>query len=176
MARNAAIEAYILDEYRDLLEAGDVQIVCIGSGIDDMKEDGTYQYLRNFSLTNYTVDGTALKMKNYANNVELLYLAKDADGTYRVTEAVQAEEGEKYEASIAAMSEKYGTEKETVVINLKRKESAELYQTANFLRQHDEYDRAEYQGQYKTADELEALGDAAFEEALSGIDLSGLSF
>lgn len=172
LSREAAIQEYIVNEYRDTLEAGDVRFICIGSGIDDVKEDGTYQYLRNLSLTNYTVDGTSLRMKNYAGNAELLYLAKQEDGTYRVTEAIQAGDGENYEASIAAMSEKYGASLETVKINLGEKEWAETFDLACFLREHPEYEKVEYQGELRTAEELDVIADAALDAALADVDFS----
>ena len=172
LAREAAIREYIVNEYGDTLEAGDVQFICIGSGLDDVKEDGTYQYLRNLSLTNYTVDGANLRMKNYAGNVEMLYLAKQDDGTYQVTEAVQAEDGENYAASIAAMSEKYGASLETVNINLGEKEWAEAFDLACFLREKPEYEKVEYQGELRTAEELDVIADAALDAALADVDFS----
>ena len=172
LARETAIQDYLVNEYRDTLEAGDVRFICIGSGIDDVKEDGTYQYLRNLSLTNYTVDGANLRMKNYAGNAELLYLAKQEDGTYQVTEAIQAEDGENYAASIAAMSEKYGASLETVNINLGEKEWAEAFDLACFLREHPEYEKVEYQGELRTAEELDVIADAALDAALADVDFS----
>jgi len=172
LAREAAIQEYILNEYRDTLEAGDVQFICIGSGLDDVKENGTYQYLRNLSLTNYTADGANLRMKNYAGNAELLYLAKQEDGTYQVIEAIQAEDGENYASSIAAMSEKYGASLDTVNINLGEKEWAETFDLACFLREHPEYEKVEYQGELRTAEELDVIADAALDAALADVDFS----
>lgn len=172
LTREAAIQEYILNEYRDTLEAGDVQFICIGSGLDDVKENGTYQYLRNLSLTNYTADGANLRMKNYAGNAELLYLAKQEDGTYQVIEAIQAEDGENYASSIAAMSEKYGASLDTVNINLGEKEWAETFDLACFLREHPEYEKVEYQGELRTAEELDVIADAALDAALADVDFS----
>ena len=172
LTREAAIQEYILNEYRDTLEAGDVQFICIGSGLDDVKENGTYQYLRNLSLTNYTADGANLRMKNYAGNDELLYLAKQEDGTYQVIEAIQAEDGENYASSIAAMSEKYGASLDTVNINLGEKEWAETFDLACFLREHPEYEKVEYQGELRTAEELDVIADAALDAALADVDFS----
>ena len=172
MARKAAMEAYVLKEFADGLEAGDAQVVCLGAGIDDVQEDGSWKYLRNFSLTNYTADGKNLKMKNYANNVELLYVTKQEDGSYQVEVVMQAEEGEKYEASIVAMAEKYGEELDTVKINLGRKESAEVYNLANYLREHPEYEKGEFQGEYKTPDELDEIFLDLLGQELADVDFS----
>jgi len=171
-AREAAIEAHVLDEYKDSLEAGDVQFVCIGSGIDDIQEDGSFKYLRNLSLTNFTLDGKNLKMKNYANAPELVYLAKNEAGVWTVTEATQAADGMTYADSIAAMSEKYGAEIDTVKLNLGEKDWAEAFNLAFFLREHDEYEKAEYQGELRTAEELDAIADEALDAALAGVDFS----
>lgn len=178
LARNAALEAYVLNEYQDTLEAGDARFVCIGAGVDDAVEDGTFKYLRNFSLTNFTADGTGLRMKNYANNVEMLILGKNSEGAYEVTEATQAEEGEKQAASIEAMSEKFGEKLETVTINLGRKESAEAFALATFLRNHPEYEKAEFMGELRTAEELDDLASDLLTEELKDVevDLSDLSF
>ncbi len=172
LARNAVIEAYVLNEYQDTLEAGDVQLVCFGAGIDDYMEDGSFKYLRVFSLTNFTADGANLMEKNYASNAELLVLAKNAEGTYEITEALQAEEGENYEASIEAMAELYGAELDTVKINLGRKESSEAFALADFLREHPEYEKAEFQGELHTAEELDDIALDLLGEELKDVDFS----
>ena len=173
-ARKAVLEAYVLDEYKDVLDPGDVQLVCFGAGIDDLMEDGTAKYLRYFSLTNYKADGKNLKELNYSGNTELIYLAKNAEGKYEVKEAIPAEEGEKYYDSVKALSEKYGAELDTVTVNLGRKESAEVYSLAWYLREHPEYEKAEYQGELKTADELDVIYEELLTEALKDIDFSSL--
>jgi hypothetical protein len=172
LKREAAIQDHILKEYQDTLEAGDVQFICIGSGLDDETEDGGYKYLRYLSLTNFTLDGADLKMKNYAGCPELLVLVKQEDGSYQITEAVRAEDGENYAASITAMSEKYGASIDTVNLNLGEKDWAEAFDLAYFLREHSEYEKAEYQGELRTAEELDAIADAALDAALADVDFS----
>jgi len=157
LAIDATVKAYIVDEYKDGLEAGDVQYPCLVTGVDETTlEEGKAKFLYYLSLTNYTADGTNLKMKNYAGNVELLYVTKNADGTWTVTEAKQAKDGEEYDASIAEMAKEYGVGLDELNKALDRDmiEWSEIFGMYDVLQQHPEYKTVELQGEPKTSDEL----------------------
>ena len=156
-AQETAIKAYILDEYKDSLEAGDIQNPLLVNGVSEMSlENGTAKYLYFLSLTNYTADGTNLKMKNYAGTVELLNLTKNADDTWTVTEAKQAKEGEEYAASIADLAKEYGIEADEAMKYFTQEEIDwyDIFGMYMLLQEHPEFKTIEYQGEPKTSDDL----------------------
>ena len=65
-----------------------------------------------------------------------------------------------------------GSSLDTVNINLGEKEWAETFDLACFLREHPEYEKVEYQGELRTAEELDVIADAALDAALADVDFS----
>lgn len=163
MARDEAIKAHVIDEYKDALMPGDEQIFFDYAFYPENAEQAQGNLQMGFySLTNYAADGKDLKMVGYASNIELLTLEKNEDGTYTVTEAVQAEEGEKYGESVAAMGAVYGVSLETIESNMTVSDWLALYQLETFMSEHPEYERVEYQGELRTAEELKVLDEEFF--------------
>ena len=154
-ARNAVIDEYIKDEYRDILEPGDVQIP-YHLDIENAEGDPLYD-LGYFGLQNFTVDGTDLKLKNAAGAVEYLTFTADEDLNFTLVEAIRAEDGEGYADSIATLCEKHGITVESFNTNLDQKDFYETMYLFTFLRDHPEYERIEYLGEMRTVDEMETL-------------------
>jgi len=171
LAKRAAVEAYILEEYKDM-EAGDVQFPNLGAGLDSAVDEKTHKFLCFLSLTNYTLDGKNLKMKNYAGNPELVVVTKNADGTYSVTEAIPAKDGEAYLDSLKEMAQKYGIDVETAIECLSFQDWSWIIDMSTFLRDHEEYEKVEFQGELKTADELDAIAKATLEASFAADGLS----
>ena len=168
LARDEALKVYLNEEYQDLLEAGDVQI--ISKNVVTGSEEGDPNVrLGYYGLANYTVDGTDLKLKNFVGNTELLTYAKQDDGTFKVVDAVVADEGEKAEASIEKMLETVGLTMDDYNTSMSMNTWSGLYDMVAFLDAHPEYERIEFQGELKTRDELDALADAEMEALLSSL-------
>ena len=175
-ARDAAVDAYIIDEYKDTLEPGDVQIV-IKTYATNAEDDPLYN-LGYFMLINFTAEGTDLKFKNSAANTEYLAFEKNEAGEYILIEAIPAEEGEGYADSVTALCEKFGITADSFYdeisqMNIDYYKSSELLY---FLQNHPEYERIEYQGELKTLDEMQQVFDDAltviFSTAFADFDFS----
>ena len=168
LARDEALKVYLNEEYQDLLEAGDVQI--ISKNVVTGSEEGDPNVrLGYYGLANYTVDGTDLKLKNFVGNTELLTYAKQDDGTFKVVDAVVADEGEKAEASIEKMLETVGLTMDDYNTSMSMNTWSGLYDMVAFLDAHPEYERIEFQGELKMRDELDDLADAEMEALLSSL-------
>ena len=161
--RDDIIRLHVADEYKDLLEAGDVQIITLI--IAPHAEDDLRYALGYFSLSNYTADGKDLKFKNYAGNVEYLEFAVDDDKNFELVEVIPAEEGENYSSSIDALCEKYGEDRKSFDYRTDEmhREWERLYDMISCLEDHPEYERIEFNGEMKTLDELQTINDDLFD-------------
>ena len=160
--REAVLQQYIIDEYKDALEPGDVQMVCYTS-ISNEDEDLRY-VLGFFSLSNYTAEGKDLKLKNYMGNVEYLVFDMDEEFNFTLAEACQAEEGDEYSSSIDALCEKLHVSREDFDFanSALERDWEEATRMMYFLENHPEYERIEYYGELKTYDEMVQISDDLF--------------
>ena len=160
--REPVLQEYILNEYKDTLEPGDVQLV---SYVTSRNEDDDLRFaLGYFCLMNFNLDGKDLKFKNSAGNVEYLIFDMDDDLKFTLTEATPAAEGEEYSASIDAMCEKHKVTRaqfdyDTSELQREWEESSTLMY---FLGKHPEYERIEYNGEMKNLEEMEEIYDNIF--------------
>ena len=169
LAREDALKAYLIEEYGELLEKGDEQIAAVSAVIivGDGEKD---QELGYFSLTSYTADGKDLKQAGYAGRPELLTFTRQEDGSFRVTGAAVAEEGEKQEDSLRKICDAYGIPFDSYLPRLLWKDYDEVSVLRDFLKEHPEYERMEYRGEMKTLEELEKIQDTLFGETSAAYD------
>ena len=163
MARYAALKDYLNAEYAEALEQGDVQVFT-ESDISNFDNDDPNVEFGYFALANYTADGKDLKLLNYAGNMELLTYEKQEDGTYKVVEAIAAEEGDDYEPSIEKMCEAFGIPYSDYTDHMMWKDFDEVIDMYRFMKDHPEYERIEYMGELRTPEELDGISDAIFDE------------
>ena len=160
--RGPVLQEYIKNEYKDTLEAGDVQIVCY---VTSSNEDDDLRFaLGYFWLTNYTADGKDLKFKNSIGNAEYLIFDTDDDLKFTLIEATSAAEGEEYSASVDAMCEKHKVSREQFDHDTSelQRDWEEAGALMYFLEDHPEYERIEYKGELKNHDEMEEIYDNIF--------------
>ena len=161
-----AIDSYVLDKYRDMIGPDDLPLIFKLFILND--ENDTRQILGYCCLIVYTPDGRDLKQQFFADAVE--YMAFDRiDGDegilYTVAEAVPAEEGENRDAGIDALCERLGTERAHFDAHVSQVEIDWnlAYEMMDFLEEHPEFQRIEYEGEMKTYEELTAIGEALFD-------------
>ena len=172
-ARVAAIRAYAAEASRDLLEDGDVRIVSVWSLAEADAGDGKTLVLAWTGVMNYTVEGSDLKQKNYYGNVILATVARGEDGAFSVEAAEEAEEGEPFVDSIAAMCEKCGITLDTYYSTIIYRNWGELLDMSAFLDGHPEYERIECQGELMTKEELDEAADAELADVVGQISVTG---
>ena len=162
-------DEYATEVFNQILEPGDEQILF---SFGFTKADGLYaetEILGSYGLANYTADGADLKMKNYAGKILLIYIEKNEDGTYTVTGAEQTEDGDGYEASLAALCEKYGISVESVQGSLESKDWLDTLSLIAFMNSHPQYERIEYQGELKTLEEIDKISDDLMRAVFGGM-------
>ena len=167
VAKYDAIQAHLLEEYAEGLEKGDVQIFDISDISSLTAETDPNKFFAYMSLSNYKVDGKDLKMMNYAGNVELLTLEKQADGTYKVLSYVVAEDGTEQAASIQKMCDEYGVTYDNYTEAIMWNDWSDLFEMVNYMKEHPEYERMEYMGEMKTLEELSTRLDTLFDETMA---------
>ena len=175
--RDTAVDAYVIDEYKDSLEASDVQFVF---KVYVENEEGDPQYnLGYFELRNFKADGADLKLDSSASRIEYLAFDKNEAGEYVLTEAIGTEDGDGFESSLEVLLQKFGVTRESMESQLVDKDYYITSDIVSYLEKHPEYERIEYNGELKTLEEMRELQDAAedamWERALEGIDMSELA-
>ena len=175
--RDTAVDAYVIDEYKDSLEAGDVQFVF---KVYVENEEGDPQYnLGYFELRNYKADGADLKLANSASRIEYLAFDKNETGEYVLTEAIGTEDGNRYESSLEVLLDKFGVTRESMESQLADKDYYITGDIVSYLEKHPEYERIEYNGEMKALEEMRELygaaEDAMWSRMLEGIDMSELA-
>ena len=175
--RDDAVGAHVIDEYRDSLETGDVQLV-FKAYVMNAEDDPLYN-LGYFELHNFKADGTDLKLMSIASSIEYLAFEKNEAGEYVLAEAIRAEEGDGFEASLGALLEKYGASREQLESQIANKNYYITGDMMVYLENHPEYERIEYNGELRTLDEMQGLfqeaEDAMWDNVLEGVDMSDLA-
>ena len=165
MAVWEAMKAYILKENAEYMDFGDEQLVMLLPVWDTtLDRNEEVRELIICEQQNFTLEGTELHLLSSATDTMLYTLAPDEDGTYTVTDAQHAEDGEGYRASIEAMCGEVGASVEQYDM---MEEYHPLYvpgQLAEYLEEHPEITGIEYQGEILSLDELRAVRDEMTKE------------
>ena len=160
VARYTAIEDYLSEEYSKSLEQGDVQIYSIHD-VWNMSDDADPNLLFGYlALSNYKADGKGLKLMNYAGNVELLTIEKQDDGSFKVVNAIVADDGTDQAESIQKMCDIFGVTYEEYADTMLWSDYDQLAMLYDYLNEHSEYETIEYMGEMLTLEELNARMDA----------------
>ena len=162
IARWDARKAYLNERYADL-EKGDEQIVIVADVTNFDNIDPNVEF-GSFVLANYKVDGKDLKFMNSEGDVLLLNYEKQEDGTYKVGDVMVAEKGDGFDASIQSMCEAFGATLDDYNEHVEMEEYEGRDCLRDFLREHPEYERIEYNGEMKSLEDLDAIQDAYWKE------------
>ena len=162
--------AYVGERNAQLMDAGDAQVfskkvVHMGDPSQD-----EVQVLGEFTQVNYSIDGDQMHMVSAAADTMLFTMAKDADGNFTVTSEEHSEDGDGYDASVAAMCEAVGVPAEDFNGYMKLGAYNDAQALAKYLNEHPEIATAEYQGEQMTAEQLQALYDDYANSLFAGID------
>ena len=150
-----AIDQHLMEETSEYMEEGDETIISKTIAWAETDEDGTIYILGYFLVTNYDADGKDLVMKNAAGNTEFLKLTLNEKGTLDVTDFQVSEDGTGYLESVEAMCETAGITTDEFFNALSFSDGTDIAEMINFLDNHPEYERIEFQGEARTKKELE---------------------
>ena len=157
---SSAENEFLLAMNSKVMETGDVQLLStFPIGMDDDELAGEeVKALIYASVTNYTEDGTVLRLLSGSDVPVLFTLVwNEESGTYTVTDAKETADGEDFTASFQAMCDEVGADLNDALLDIEYAKAFHIGDMAEFLKDHPEYEGIEFQGEIKTADELEQI-------------------
>jgi hypothetical protein len=160
------------NENAESMDPGDVQIVtniCIWEDADLDKEE--IKVLAKIDQNNYTQnDKNELDFLSGAGDVVLFTLHAEDDGSYSVTDARFAEDGEGYLSSIEAFCDEVGTPLEDCMQTIDFADVMVLYDLEEYLNQHPDIKGIEYAGEVVDLEGLKTAQDNLLDLLLSEED------
>ena len=137
---------------------GDVRIVSVGGIKFDGELDGElFKRLVRISRFEYDVDDSVLRLVDERDDYVLFEHAFDEDGNCEVVDARFVEVGEDFDAFCLEL----GISPDEGRENAEFARYAEVADIAEYLENHPEFDGVEYDGEVRTAAELDEIVDAA---------------
>ena len=153
-------EQYIKDRNAEMMDPADVQIVSNCSIYTAEYEPGDTELTNMTVMTqgNYRLnDENQLLFVSGAEDIVLFKHQKDEEGSYPVVEATFAEDGETYTASIEKMCAEVGITLDECFESIEFAEAWVAYDLADYLKNNPDIAGIEYQGEIRSAEELEDL-------------------
>ena len=168
-ARNAIIDSekeYVIEHNSGSMESGDVQIVA--SDVyheDDDYEQEEFRMLSNMIQNNYRMDDeNQLWLVDSSEDVILFTHERGQDGGYSIKDAVFAEKGDNYMSSVEALLIETGESVDDLEETLETSRVFVLYDLKNYLEEHPEVKGIEYEGEIRTAEELDQIWNIKLDE------------
>lgn len=151
-----AEEDYILEHNADLLEQGDVQIISKGNMYSDKYDVDPIRVLAYMGQFNYKADDeNNLRFLSSAEDVVLFY--HENNEAYTVADTVFAEDGEEYMPSINTMCDVVGYSPDECLDDIELSKVMVIYDLRQYLIDNPEVNGIEYEGQIRSADDLDEL-------------------
>lgn len=162
---NAEVE-YIKEHNAALMDCGDVQIVTVGNlASQDTIDQEESRFLRCMIQNNYTVDEeNHLRFVSTSEDVVLFTHENDVEGAYPVREAEFAEKGDNYLESVKEMYGRMDEPADEFEMNLEFNRLFVPYDLKAYMEEHPEVKGIEYDGEIRTAKELDELWNAMIDE------------
>ena len=158
-------EAFMLEHNSDFLDPGDVQIISNSNIYMDQFDGDEIRGMACMTQYNYTMDEqNQLHFLCGAQDVVLFRHQNDGEAGYPVTEAVFAEDGENYMPSIEAMCSETGESLDECLEDIEFADAMMVYDLETYLENHPEVAGIEYDGEIRTAEELDELWIEKFNE------------
>lgn len=164
-----AMKDYVFEMNAEFMDPGDVQIFSKKPAfVDDLEKD-EIKVLAEFTQENYKIENDEMVLVSGSSVPMLMTLVKDEDGSFKVTDCRQAEDGEGWADSIKAMCEEAGITFDDYESSMKLCEYNDVDALVEYLEEHPEIKGAEYMGEIKTAEELQKMSDDYMEELIGGM-------
>ena len=157
---------YIKERNAGIMDCGEVQIFSNDPFYDgdDLSQEES-KFLKCIIENNYNMnEQNQLLFVSSSEDVVLFTHEKAEDGSYPVREARFAEEGDNYMPSIEAMYREIGQSPDEFREDLEMDRIFVLYDLIEYLDEHPEVKGIEFEGEIRTAEELEDLWSARLDE------------
>ena len=156
---------YIKEHNSGLMENGDVQIVATDIYHEDDYKQEEIRLLCNMIQNNYRMDEeNQLRFVDSSEDVVLFTHENNPEGKYPVKDAVFAEKGDHYLSSVEALFNETGESVDTLEQDLELSRILVLYDLKDYLEKHPEVKGIEYEGEIRTAEELDDIWSARLDE------------
>ena len=156
---------YMIEHNSGLMENGDVQIVAADIYHEDDYEQEEIRLLCNMIQNNYRMDEeNQLRFVDSAEDVVLFTHENNPEGKYPVKDAVFAEKGDNYLSSVEALFNETGESADTLEQDLELSRILVIYDLKEYLEKHPEVKGIEYEGEIRTAEELDDIWSARLDE------------
>ena len=159
-------EEYMAERNAGLMEQGDVRIFTNTRFHEDEYEQDEIKVLTCFQQNEYNLnDENQLLFVSSARDIVLFTHQKDEEGNYPVKDAAFAEDSEDYMPSLEAFCEEVGEPfGDGILTTLQLHEAMVVYDLHTYLEEHPDIEGIEYDGEIRTAEELDAIWDALLNE------------
>ena len=148
-------KAAVIEKNKDILEPGDVQIVSQGPLYTDDLEQEEIKALTYMQQLNYSKnEDNQLTFLCSAEDLVLFTFHTEEDGSFTLTDARYAADGEDFMPSVEEFCKEVGETTDECMEMIDFNKDAYGYDLATYLDEHPEYTGIEYDGQIRTAEEL----------------------
>ena len=149
---------------QESMDEADVQIVSSYIIKNDRLEDGTVRQFGFFAQKNYAIEDNEMKFVSGTRDLYLFTLEKDEKGAWVVTDSDHPEDGDQYRRSLRRLCQTMDT---TMKDFDRASEGVEMWNLLNlsvYLEDHPEIERAEYNGEMMTLEEINELSTKTMEK------------
>ena len=159
-------EEYMAEHNAGLMEQGDVRIFTNTRLHEDEYEQDEIKVLTCFQQNEYNLnDENQLLFVSSAKDIVLFTHQKDEEGNYPITDAAFAENSEDYMPELEAFCEEVGeTPGDDILTTIRIHEAMVVSNLKMYMEEHPEIEGIEYDGEIRTAEELDAIWDVLLNE------------
>lgn len=156
---------YIKEYNAGLMDCAEVQIVSSNNCYQDRFIQEEVKFLNAVIQNNYRMDeDNQLRFVSSSEDFVLFTHKRDEDGNYQIADAVFAEKGDKLVPSLEEMCSQVGMTPDECLESQAENRVSVLYDLKTYMEEHPEVKGIEYDGEIRTAEELDAIWDAKLEE------------
>ena len=162
---NAAIDAYVLETNAGEIDPGDVQLLPGGSIYsDDYSELKEFRLLYYALQYNYEKDGRdQLRSTGSAKDLILFSFEEQEDGSMVITDARFAEKADDYSDVLAELAVEMDAPLDEVLDTYEFLQIDDVRELRDYLEEHPEFTGIEYDGEIRTAEDLDEIWYARIE-------------
>lgn len=156
---------YIKEYNAGLMDCAEVQIVSNSNCYQDRFIQEEVKFLNAVIQNNYRMDeDNQLRLVSSSEDFVLFTHKRDEDGNYQIADAVFAEKGDNLVLSLEEMCSQVGMTTDECLESQAENRVSVLYDLKTYMEEHPEVKGIEYDGEIRTAEELDAIWDAKLEE------------
>ncbi|MBE6005777.1 MAG: hypothetical protein IJH93_04460 [Lachnospiraceae bacterium] len=158
---------YIKERNAGLMDCGEVQIMSNNTLYEgDSLDQKEIRFIRHMFQYNYKMNdsGQLLFVSSSEDVVLFTHEQGKEKGTYPIRDAQFAEEGDRLLPSVEAMYKKVGMPADELQENIDANRILVLFDLQEYMTEHPEVKGIEYEGEIRTAEELDEIMNTRLEE------------